>query len=470
MPPPDVSPDTTIIALDPPTDPIVRYHIGEGNWASTNTRGLPWVPNLADPARWTGLSSAQVIDVVILGDGYAGRAAFEDQLQSWVDDFYAVEVYRQFAGAFRVRALFTKSEQRCDLANRGSYYHVKADDDGVFREDGWWNGTGSMNSAFRAQVQDSLDRFELNDIRYPGKLWVGSDPVIHNPLAGLKSNLVVVMLVRTEDSRNTIGITRVVEALDVNVAFGSHAIHEFGHAFAYLEDEYIADRSDRANRKNPRTRSVFTLSNLAFDKRRSEALWGHLSPWGTFKRTASGADPSPVVGWLWRGGEDDKGVWHSEYHCLMNGRNHENYAYSVHEGPETKDTDLRFRNPPMFCLWCQELTALRIWEKTGQLARPGDHPDINEKGRTWYNRWVNEVRPLYWAFFHLPHQIQEREQIYAHPEDFPDVATFEELKDGAGNFRALDASDLYQPFEADRLMIAPAASGTDDEELLMANG
>ena len=153
----------------------------------------------------------------------------------------------------------------------------------------------------------------------------------------------------------------------------------------------------------------------------------------------------------------------------MNGRNHENYAYSTDEGDETNDTDLRFRTPVMSCLWCQELVALRIWEKTGQLVRPDDPADVNQKGLMWYSRWVDEIRQLYWKFFDLPFQILEREKIYAHPENYPDAATFEELKGSRGRFRPLDVSNLYQPFEAPALTQAPATSGTDDEELLMAN-
>ena len=182
---------------------------------------------------------------------------------------------------------------------------------------------------------------------------------------------------------------------------------------------------------------------------------------------ASGAEPGPVVGWLWRGGEDDLGVWHSEYHCLMNGRNHENYAYSPTEGDDTKNTDLRFRDPVMFCLWCQEIVALRIWEKTGKLARADDPQDINLKGWIWYARWANELRPLYWTFFDLPYQIQEREQIYAQPELYPD--TFKELKDTSGAYRPLAGSALYQPFNAEPLQATPPAAWSDDEELLVSN-
>lgn len=470
MPPPVVNPDTTIRALDPIDGTVIRYNIGEGNWASPASRGLPWIPNLSQPSQRVLLSNSQVIDVVILGDGYVGRALFETELSDWVADFYALEVYRQFAGAFRIRALYTKSQSRCDLVNRASYYGVKADDDGVYREDSWWNSASAKNAAFRAQVQNSLGRFTLNQAAYSSLLSVGGDPVIHNELAGLKSNLVVVMLVRTATNSNTEGMTRVVDALHLNVAFGSHSIHEFGHAFAYLEDEYISERNSSATRTNPTPRSVFTLSNITFDARLSAALWAHLSPWGTLRRTASGAQRGPVVGWLWRGGEDDCGVWHSEYHCLMNGRNHENYAYSPDEGPETKNTDLRFRNPVMFCLWCQEIVTLRILEKTGQLARTGDPSDINGKGSMWYARWVNELRALYWSFFDLPYQIVEREQIYAYPDLYPDSTTFTELKDSAGNYRLLAGSSLYQPFNAEPLLATEPAPWSDDEELLTVSG
>jgi hypothetical protein len=470
MPPPVVRPDTSVRALDPLDGAVIRYNIGEANWTS------PWVPDLAQPGRRVPLSPRQVLDVVILGDGYTARKQFERELEEWAADFYALEVYRQFAGAFRIQALFTKSPTTCDLEARNTYYQVKADDDGVDRGGEWWNKAGPKNTAFRIRVQESLDRFTLNHIRYPTTMTVEQKPVIHDVLAGLKSNLVVVMLVRTGTNSNTEGMTRVIDALHVNVGFGSHSIHEFGHAFAYLEDEYISERhcpgqsNSIATRTNPAIRSVFTLSNLTFDPHTADALWGHLSPWGNLRRTTAGTTPGAVVGWLWRGGEDDLGVWHSEYHCLMNGRNHENYAYSYHEGDSTKNTDLRFRNPVMFCLWCQELVAMRILEKTGQLARRDDPEDINARGRMWYARWVFEFRPLYWTYFDLPYQIQEREAIYAHPERYPDSDTFEELKDSADNYRPLAGSNLYQPFNAKARPATTPPGWSDAEEVLAANG
>ena len=90
MPPPVVNPDTTIRALDPLDGTVIRYNIGEGNWASPASRGLPWIPNLSQPSQRVLLSNSQVIDVVILGDGYVGRALFETELSDWVADFYAL--------------------------------------------------------------------------------------------------------------------------------------------------------------------------------------------------------------------------------------------------------------------------------------------------------------------------------------------------------------------------------------------
>ena len=80
----------------------------------------------------------------------------------------------------------------------------------------------------------------------------------------------------------------------MNVAFGAYSLHEFGHAFAYLEDEYISDDARDQNpgrHSNPVVPSVFTLSNLSFNPTLDEALWVHLSPWGELERQAAGDEP-----------------------------------------------------------------------------------------------------------------------------------------------------------------------------------
>jgi len=481
--------DQSIVNLDPALSDSVRYELGAGNWRPPG--GGPWIPDLANAGGTVRLADHQVIDVVILGDGYQTRDSFESQLTEWLADFYGVEVYDRFAGAFRIRAYFRESDKPCTGGeDRGSFYRVKVgtsgDDAGEVATGGWWAADGTDNTVFRQRLFESLDAFRLNLRTYPGDLDVDSDPgtpgsldtsttVIHNQLAGMYSNLVVVMLVRTAGAPNTSGRTREVPDMrypvpdapksmwrTVNVAFGSHALHEFGHAFAYLEDEYISKPNSSADRSNPLHGSVFTLSNLSFSRQLDEVPWRHVSPWGRRRRQAAGDEASPIVGWLWRGGEDGLAVWHSEYHCLMNGGHH-NFAYSTTEMPPA-GADLRFRRPPRYCLWCQEIVTIRILEKTGQLAAGNDPANINERGRHWYSRWVNTWRDRYWAAFDVDAQIDEREMLYANPASEP--ATFSEIQNGDGSYKRLDKSDLYQAFTA-----APPVGGIapdDDEDAILA--
>ena len=487
--------DLSIINLDPGLTSDVRYELGPANWRAAN--GGQWIPNLANPGHLVRLAENQVIDIIILGDGYVTRGSFEARLDAWLKDFFAVDVYDRFAGAFRIRALFRRSTVACS-PERDSFYRVaigaSGDDEGEVSKSGWEADGGADNDRFRQRLFESIERFTVNARLYPNDLDVGgAGTVIHNQLARMFSNLVVVMLVRTAAAENTSGRTRAVPdtrnpVLDppsplwrtVNVAFGSHALHEFGHAFAYLEDEYIASRGDRATRSNPERGSLFTLSNLTFSTRLERVPWRHLSPWGRQPRQAGGDRPGPVVGWLWRGGEDELRVWHSEYHCLMNGR-HENYAYTHDadsdwtdlDAPNVADrriADLRFRRverdppladiPPRYCLWCHEIVTARILEKTGQLAEDDDPSDIDARGRRWYDHWVETWRARYWVAFDIADEITRREALYAHPHWESD--TFVELDDGSGGYKRLDKSDLYQPFTSAAAAPTPAPATEED--------
>ena len=477
--------DLTITNLDPLTSDEIRYELGRGNWAPTSEDDHAWIPALRScPGDTTRLTEDQVIDILILGDGYTDQTEFKGQLQSWMGDFFAVEVYERFRGTFRIRALFTRSAEHCSTA-RKSYYGVAVTSDGRVSSDHWWNANSSKGRRFRERLFESIGRFDMNTARYPGNLSVGgSGTVIHNELAGLYSNLVVLMLVRTTGSLNASGRTRRVKKPDaqgttINVGFGAYSLHEFGHAFAYLEDEYIEGRGSRANRRNPSGASLFTVSNLSFNDNLSGALWVHLSPWGMAPRQAAGSEPSPIVGWLWRGGEQDRRVWHSEYQCLMNGL-HDNYAFTTvaaddptafPPGACTRIQDgganLRWRDPPRYCLWCQEIVAMRILEKTGQLEEVGDPGNINQRGKVWHARWVSEWRRLYWNFFDVTAQIQSRETLYANPSTEP--GSFCQIQNPDGSYRNLWRSDLYKPFEGESQGGTSSPASQDDEELAMLN-
>ncbi|MBD0285776.1 MAG: hypothetical protein ICV79_10180 [Flavisolibacter sp.] len=467
--------DLSIINLDPQRTNRVRYALGQGNWSPFR------IPDITREGEEIILSENQIIDVIILADGYQEQAAFESQLHTWIKDFYQLPVYEKFSGAFRIRALYVQSDEFCS-SSRKSFYRVPVstgDREEVTRG-GWYKESGTDNERFRERLFASLEEFNFNTRVYPNNITAGDE--IHNHLANLFSNLVVLMLVHTESDANISG--RTVDVPDtrngsvslnkrVNVGLGAFSIHEFGHAFAYLDDEYISTRGSTSERSNPVKKSLFTLSNLSFSDRLEEALWLHISPWGRLPRQAAGNAPSPVVGWLWQGGENDLNVWHSEYHCLMNGT-HKNYAFTPNEkedptGPDAdrKQANLRWRNPPRYCLWCQEIVAARILEKTGQLLEENDPSDINKRGEVWYNRWTSTWRERYWNFFDVSAQIKEREALYANPGIEPE--SFIAIQKEDGSFLDVWRSELYKPFMAALQDNTSAPAFDDAEQVVLMN-
>ncbi len=383
-----------------------------------------------------------VIDVIVLGDGYlAGeKTQFFNDARNFYENLFdacsapcgtdppcgsgGIPPHTYFPQTFRVQALFTPSAERASEA-RKSYYRVKIDDDGV-ATGGWWDAHTSVNRKFRARLKGSMTILStagtsFNEAHYPSNLNVtvpgDSKPILHNELANLYSHAVVVLLIRAKAGNNhnfnPSGRTHRVDtdfAHGVNVAFGSQEEHEFGHAFAYLEDEYISERESKASRHdpNPADRSLFLLSNLTYNNARCGAIWSHLAPGGRYN-----PDPFSPLGNLYRGGEEDEGVWHSEYKSLMNGT-HENYACDL------SDPFANLRDRSRHCFWCEEIITLRILEKTGQLAC-GDSQDLNQCGRDWYGLWVNTLRDLYYTDprFDIINRIAAQNRRYASDASLP---------------------------------------------------
>lgn len=390
------------------------------------------------PAVGTGtyhaLNDSRVIDVIVLGDGYlAGESAgFFSRVQEIYDGIFGscvapcdgpcgggIEPFNYFPQAFRVRAVFTASAERASPA-RNSYYRVKIEDGSCgIANGGWWGESGTDNEVFRQNLFGALESVDvlgppINTRRYPSDLIVrvpGDDiPFLHNSLGNLYRNAVVMMLVRAEngttDGCAPSGRTRRVysNGVTVNVGMGSQEEHEFGHAFAYLEDEYIR-YLDEAERHDPEIadRSIFLLSNLTYGNARCDVPWTHLGP-----GTSLNPDPFSLVGNLYRGGEKSIGVWHSEYKCLMNG-GHLNYTCNVDNG----ELGAYLRDDDQLCLWCEELVVLRILEKTDYLACPSG--DLGQCGRDWYWEWANGMRDDYYADprFGLFARIANRTACYA---------------------------------------------------------
>ena len=456
--------DTSVIAGPIRADGSIPYELGKPNWV------VRTIPNIRSVSSTVTIPANRLIDVLILGDGFQNQAEFEDGLQSWIVAFYQLKVYDIFRGAFRIRALFRESQVRASK-NRGSFYAVKITEDDL----GVVKGVSEEDIKFRRLVFEDVDSFpNINQRQYPKKddedrdLTFGESDnfSIGDWLFGMSRNLIVSMLVRTGKKTNASGETFRLKApkedRTVRVALGAFSIHEFSHAFGLLSDEYIEQRNSQSNRRNPERKNILNLLNLTFDDKYSQVPWFHLSPWGRDRRQASGQNPSPVVGWLWVGGDKHLGVWHSEYKCLMNGK-HDNFKFTQDaaqdptaqpDGTYNDETGENLRERRRFCLWCQELVTMRILERTDQLDESDDPENFVEKGQRWYERWTTELRKNYWELFDVSQQIVDHEAAYA------------ALTPGRNKER-LDGSDLYLAYRED----APTRSGSssfDDGEWLIS--
>jgi hypothetical protein len=448
-------------------DGRIRYELGRTNWESR------LVPDIRQPESALQIPVDRLIDVVILGDGYLTPDDFREELAQWLAAFFKLTVYDTFAGGIRVRALYTPSGEPASAA-RNSFFGCAVNDagTGIVKSGDWWSAGDTKGRLFRQRLWDAVDSFgDVNARAYPPELDLGVTADIAGDLRGMYGNAVVSMLVRTAARTNVSGMTTQVrreppdESRQVRVAFGANSIHELSHALGLLSDEYIDGRGGRSTRSNPEVASVYTLSNLSYADTDDSVPWLHLAPAGQFRRTGSGVEPSPVAGWLWIGGVKQFGVWHAEYRCLMNGT-HDNFAYTQvasqdatanPDGTYTDEEGAPLRDVDHFCSWCQEIVVLRILEKNGQLAEPGDPADPNEQGRIWYARWTSDLRAKYYRLFNVGAQIHQAESRY------------EAMSPGAGG-EALWTSDLYSVPRASRHQDSSRVRALADDEVFLLLG
>jgi hypothetical protein len=421
---------------------FVIYDVEPSAWSTPQVRTF-------DSRGTLNVALEGMIDVVILGDGYraSDQAAFQNYASHFYDSLMAVWPYNQFQSAFRVRAVFVPSNTLSDAATPDTFYSVGVDSDGIA------SGVGTT-AAYETALYDTLGALNasvvLNTRIFPEELKTGFGEE-ENFLSGNRRvafgrgsysdvcrNLTVVQAVnRASGSRS--GYARTVNAPSghalsgwkVRVGFGEYDVHEFGHAFAYLEDEYIENRGDfdTTLRVDPSHPSVFTLSNISYRYPGTVCPWRHLAWNGQSSR-----DADSYVAQQWTGGNGfEEGVWHSEYKCLMNG-GHQNYH---HRTDETRpDAGLRTRD--RFCIWCEELVTLRVLEATNALLESGDPVDnasINALGRIWYWRWVDGRRNSYWTEFDLSTRLSDREAWYHDPNNLrvTDSSTGDTIFDGQLN-------------------------------------
>jgi hypothetical protein len=420
----------------------VVFDLGRPNWDPA------WIPDLTSNAGTTGIPASKRLDLVVLCDGYTSKATFADHLGVWIGRLFQLDVFRWFRGAVRIRAVFTPSSEKAS-ATRGSFYRVKVtDDERGISFGNWHEADGADDQHFRARIRDVLDALGVNTTVYPSQL-DAADPLRLNHTY---SHLTVAMLVRAEHSNSPSGraITCPVgpSSQRLKIGLGNNWIHEVGHAFAYLADEYISARGQTSSRSNPSQPGLYNVTNTCYSATVEGCWWTHLSPFGDHPRATPPSERSAVVGWLWRGSYQELGVWHAEYRCLMNGT-HRNYCHTpdasdpLASGSDGANLRIRYR----FCLWCQELVAMRLLERTGALSEPGDPATPSaELGRELYRRWRTTWRRRYETRFAIGAQIAARESEYA-AGDRPTECS---------SSPPLERSGLYGPQRADERPSGPS--------------
>lgn len=444
-----ISLSIALVGLLVPVSPVLGQPIATQIDDDYRSGGARSIPDLGSTTGTVTLQDSELIDVIILGDGFrsSDQPLFEAEVAELYEELFGfglpgIDPYPAFMDAFRVWSVFTESGDYVDETAGGTYYGLKvnceSDDPDNVRglNDPTNDADDTVSAPLRSGIETAIGEIAFNNSSYPSDLntTVPGDeaPILHNELAGMYRRMVVVMLVQAQCGTGSVELdtvfafTRRIIVTDpasgelrwLNVSFGERRLHEFGHAFAYLEDEYIEPRGswpgghpdwpDRSN-PDPADRSVFLLSNLTYSNDRCDLLWPHLAPGSTYN-----PDPRSYIGNLFVGGEQEQGVWHSEYKCLMNGQ-HKNYRCDISD--TAPNVNLRDLDPPAgvghLCFWCQELTALRILEKTGELDRLMDVPgDLNFQGEAWYTGWVDTYRDNYHRRFDTASRIRVKDRCY----------------------------------------------------------
>ena len=137
----------------------------------------------------------------------------------------------------------------------------------------------------------------------------------------------------------------------IAAAFGMGHAHEFTHAFSSLGDEYM-----ETNNSAPGSWSG--TSNVAGTNVCSELPWAHL---------LYGSAINPNVDGLVGAFGDPSLGYHSELLCLLNGTHDNGQFYGTSTG-SCSPSSCTLRSEDRMCNFCREMTALRVFQRTGILS------------------------------------------------------------------------------------------------------
>jgi hypothetical protein len=157
----------------------------------------------------------------------------------------------------------------------------------------------------------------------------------------------------------------------IGAAFGVPFAHEFTHSFSRVADEYLEDDSSAPS-------STSETSNVVATNTCDQLPWSHLLVGG-----AINPDTDQLVGAF---GTDQHG-YHAELLCLMNGT-HDNATYYGGDGS--------LRTDDRMCNFCREITAYRVFERTQVISGSSGLFEIwkSDYRTAFYDRFGFVVPPV----------------------------------------------------------------------------
>lgn len=303
----------------------------------------------------------RMIHVLIVAEGYTSTdiARFHTDVDNWMVEWSALDVYDTFREAFCIWKLPAVSSQR--IVPGGTT------EDTAFRVPVDSGGDVDLSDPLAMDVVEQRVWTQVARLPFPPATFY---PTTASRTRGMAKNLVVAGLLYEAavgragyDGQTGLLVSPSNSNQSVAGAWGLNRPHEFTHAFTRLRDEYISLDG------TPSCQSIATwnsgnVSNVVCGATCSSLPWKHL--------IVGGAVNVSVTGLVGAFGIAEEG-YHSELKCLMNGDRSGNATVF---GGETE-----LRDEERMCNFCRELTVFRLFERIGQL------PDTATSYATWQSTY-----------------------------------------------------------------------------------
>jgi hypothetical protein len=340
-------------------------------------------PGIVSACPVPALPIANRIHVLLYAEGYttaalptlhsdATHATRANDVDRWIDEVFAIEPYRLFPQAFVVWYLPRASATDINGGSTAFGVTISA-------------GAVTATTATAAPAWTALALHP-----YPPTLF--DDPGSRNSAR----NAVAAFLVY-DPARGRAGLSGLTTTLAnpastsqrLSAAFAMGHAHEFSHAMSWLSDEYMETTSSAP------TTSTGT-SNVVPGNQCSTLPWAHL-----LYPSAINPSTDQLVGAF---GDVSLG-FHSELLCLLNGTHDNGVFFYRATAPSSSctQTSCTLRPADRMCNFCREVTALRIFQRTGVLST----------ATAGFDAWVSQYRtPFYGTYgFKVPALVPQSNDI-----------------------------------------------------------